>query len=196
VRDHIERIWKRLRAHFALGQVTKVDDTGPVQLIQAQVGYLELHDKLPAVQHYGFVSNPPVGTDVILHFTGGDRSNGVVAGTNSNKLRIRNLNSGETVIHDDLGRQIYLSAAGVRVLAQASPVTIENATTITATATVKMRVVSPLLECTGDVIDNCDTQTETLASGRTLRNSHTHKVRNIQTGGSVVETDVPDQQET
>jgi phage baseplate assembly protein V len=195
VKDVVERLWKRIRAGAAVGQITAVDDTGPVQMHQVQVGYLELHDKIPAVQHYGFVSNPPIGTDVVLHFTSGDRSNGFETGTNNQGKRMRNLASGECALHDDRGRFIYLSTGGIVVQANGASVTIENASTIIAQATVKMRVESPLLECTGDILDNCDTQTENQAGQRANFNIHNHPVRNIQTGGSTINTDVPNQQE-
>lgn len=132
--DDIERLHRRSTLTVASGRVTLVDDTGQVQRLQARLSQRELLDKLPRVGEYGLQSNPPAGTDLVVVFLGGDRSNGVVVGTNSQTYRVRNLASGEVALSDDKGLSIYLSAEGIKVDGGGKPVDVSNATSVTVTA--------------------------------------------------------------
>jgi phage gp45-like len=125
-------------------------------------------------------------------FIGGDRSNGVIVATNHQETRPRGLQTGETMIYTQDGKQIYLTASGgIKVAANGQPVEVDNATVVTITATTKIRAVTPRFECTGDIVDNCDTQTSTLAELREAYDAHDHQVVNVQTGGSTITTEGP-----
>lgn len=187
----IQKTWNRVRHALAFGQITLVDDTGPVQTAQIQIGP-ERRSGTPIMQHFGFVSNPPPGTACVIHFAAGNRSAGIVSATGHILARKRNLLPGESAVHDDMGRWIYFTAnGGIVIEANGTPVTIANATTITAQASIKMIVDAPLLECTGDILDNCNTQTETMAGQRAAWNAHTHDVRNVAGGEETITTTAP-----
>jgi phage gp45-like len=100
---------------------------------------------------------------------------------------MKGLATGEVAIYDDSGQSVYLSAAGIVVDGGGKPVEITNTPQITAD--------TPLLRCTGDILDNCNTNTRTMAGMRTVANSHTHPVPNVQLGGPGTTTNVPNQQE-
>jgi phage baseplate assembly protein V len=192
-----DRLARRVLLLVGRGRVSApVNDAGPVQLLQAQINELETIDNLRRIAEFGFTSVPPQGSDVAIVFVGGDRGGGLVIGTNHQASRPKGLNPGETMIFTQDGKQIYLTAAGgVIVKANGQPVQIENATTVTIVAATEIVADTPLLKCTGDILDNCNTNTRTVAGMRTVANGHTHKVPNVQGGGSTIETDPPDQSE-
>ncbi|MCY0854347.1 phage baseplate assembly protein [Cupriavidus sp. D39] len=61
--------------------MTTVNDAGGVQMMQVKLNAEETRDNTPRVPEFGLASNPPVGSDAIVVFLGGDRSQGVVLGT-------------------------------------------------------------------------------------------------------------------
>ncbi len=130
--DAVTRLWHRLRLVIGRGRTTQVDDTKPAQVHQVRMGADELRDGTPRVAEYGFVSNPPPGTDVIVVFVAGDRTNGVIVGTNNQTFRMRSLASGETAIHDDKGRFVLLAADGITVEGNNSPIMVHTTSDVTA----------------------------------------------------------------
>ena len=122
----IERIYRAALLAFGRGRVTVVDDTGPVQKLQVKLGPLEIIDGMPAPHDYGFTSNPPVGSDVLVNFVGANRTNGVVVAIGSQSYRMKNLESGEVAIYDKLGQSVHLTAAGIVIMSAGLPITING----------------------------------------------------------------------
>lgn len=122
----IERIYRAALLAFGRGRVTVVDDTGPVQKLQVKLGPLEIIDGMPAPHDYGFTSNPPVGSDVLVNFVGANRTNGVVVAIGSQSYRMKNLESGEVAIYDKLGQSVHLTAMGIVIMSAGMPITING----------------------------------------------------------------------
>lgn len=183
----LEAIGARVRMLVGRGRIRTGDDAGGVQKQQVQMGGTETGDNRARVAEFGFTSMPPPGTDAVVVFLGGDRSAGVIVATNHQESRPRNLKAGETAIYSLDGKIVYLSAAGIRIDAKGQPVDISNASVVTVDAT--------LLRCTGDIQDNFETNPHTMAEMRQIFNSHDHDVRNVQSGGSTVTSDHPNQTE-
>jgi phage baseplate assembly protein V len=159
--------------------------------LQIKLGYLETHT-LPALQQFGLASVPPVGSDVLAHYVGGDRSNGVISSTNHQPSRPTRKKSGETVLYDAFGKSIYLTeSGGIVINASSSDVTVNGAETLKVTAAVEVDMETPLLKVSGDIIDNAATNTRTMAAMRTIYDEHDHKVDNVQTGSAAVTTETP-----
>ena len=97
------------------GTVTNSEDGGPVRKLQVRIHDDELHDNVTQVQEYGFASRPLAGCDALLSFIGGDRTAGIVHGTNDQRYRPKNLQPGDVVVYDWRGNWIKLSAAGVTI---------------------------------------------------------------------------------
>lgn len=194
---NVDRLARRVLLLVGRGRVSApVNDGGSVQMLQAQINPLETIDNLRRIAEFGFTSVPPEGSDVAIVFVGGDRSSGLVIGTNHQGSRPTGLNPGETMIFTQDGKQIYLTAGGgIVVKANGQPVQVEGATTVTITAATEVLMDTPILKCTGDILDNCNSNTRTIAGMRGVANGHTHKVPNVQGGSSMIETDPPDQEE-
>lgn len=192
----IERVARRVLLSLARALVTTVNDSGGVQMMQVKLNALETRDNTPRVAEFGLTSNPPVNSDAFVVFLGGDRSNGVVLGTVHQPSRPKNLASGETMIYSQDGKQIYLTASGgIFIDAKNQAVTVNNATTVTINAATKVRMVTPLLEVTGDIIDNAGSNAHNMAQMRSIYNTHTHPIANVQTGSSTINTNAPSQTE-
>jgi phage gp45-like len=110
---HIERLYRCMLYAFGRGRIKFVDDTGPVQRAQIQIFGDEIIDGLPVPHDYGFTSNPPVDSDVVAAFMGGNRKNGVIVAVGSQQYRIKNLKSGEVAIYDGIGQSILLTKTGI-----------------------------------------------------------------------------------
>ncbi len=192
----LNRLARRVLLLFGRGRVATANDGGPVQLVQVQINELETIDNLSRLAEFGFTSMLPRDSDVAIAFIGGDRSNGVIVASNHQPSRPTGLLPGETMLYSQDGKYVYMTASGgISVFANGQPVNVTGATTVTITASEEIVADTPLLKCTGDILDNCNTNTRTVAEMRTVANGHTHKVVNVQGGGSTIETNPPDQDE-
>lgn len=185
--DQLNRLARRVLLALARGTILLVDDTQSVQKLQVRVNALELIPDVPRVAEYGLTSNPPAGTLAVIGFKNGDRNDGIVIATSNAKYRMTGLATGEVAIHDNRGQSVYLSAAGIVVNGGGNPITLTNAPEVIAD--------TPLLKCKGDILDNYETNTRTVAGMRQVADSHTHQIVNVQTGGSTINTEAPTQQE-
>jgi phage baseplate assembly protein V len=140
------KIWKRVWNALASATITQINDTGPVMLAQVKLGYLETNDNVPVVQQFGFASVPPLQSDAVASFVGGDRSNGVVVATNNQPLRFRGKAVGESVIYDAFGKSIYLTATGgIIVDANGADVTINGAADVIMNASASVTLNTPVV---------------------------------------------------
>lgn len=187
MRDVLDRLQNRITRMFARGVLSFVDDSKTIQYVQAKLNALETIGDIPRIAEYGFTSNPPVGSEALVICGGGDRTNGVVIATSNAEFRIKALGPGEVAIHDNKGQSVILSAAGITINGGGLPITITNTPDILAD--------TPLLKCTGEILDNCNTNTRTMSGMRTVANAHTHAVPNVQSGGSTVTSNPPTQAE-
>lgn len=194
--DYSERHYLRTMLTVRRGRIALVDDSGTIQKVQLAPSGLETRDNLPRLAEYGLASNPPAGTDALIANIGGDPSNGAVVGTNHQGTRPKNLAAGETQLYNGpAGTSLYLANGQIVLNANGQPVNVSGATIVTITAATEIIADTPLFKCRGDILDNYGTNARTMAGMRAVANGHTHKVVNVQTGGSTIETNTPDQDE-
>lgn len=60
------------------------------------------------MQHFGFTSVPPAGTQAVIIPIGGATSHGIVIATENGQYRILNLQDGEAAVYDKSGSSIIL----------------------------------------------------------------------------------------
>ncbi|EPP7682817.1 baseplate assembly protein, partial [Yersinia enterocolitica] len=65
-----------------------------------------------------------------------------------------------------------------------------NATEVTINASEKVRLNTPLLEVSGDIVDNADSNSTTLKNLREAYNTHNHQLKNVQGGSSTLTSEV------
>ncbi len=104
----------------------------------------------------------------------GNRSSAVVVASGHQSYRINGLSSGEVVVYNQWGQFVRLGEDGIVVEASGQPVTVNSATTLKVTATDGVTLETPSLKVTGDITDNCETNSTTLKALREAYNIHTH----------------------
>ncbi|WIO40969.1 phage baseplate assembly protein [Klebsiella electrica] len=174
----------RIASMLGVGRITAMKDSGSTQSVQYQTP-LEVATA-HRLAEFGFSSGLPVGTDVVLAFLGGDRSNPVVIATNHQGYRYSDLSPGETVMYNQWGMNVLLTENGVFIDAKGKNVEINNATTVTINATESILANTPILKCTGDIVDNCETNSKTLKQLRDAYNLHDHDVKEVQSGEGTI----------
>ena len=190
--NQFRHIANRIASMLGVGRVTAMQDGGGTQSVQYQTP-LEVASA-HRLAEFGFSSGLPVGTDVVLAFLGGDRSNPVVIATNHQGYRHSDLSPGETVMYNQWGLYIQLTENGISIDAKGQDVTINNAKNLTATATEQVKLITPKLLVTGDVIDNCETNDKTLKQLRDTYNEHDHEVKGVEQGNDAVTSEKPEEQ--
>ena len=102
------------------------------------------------------------------------------------------MSEGESKQYSADGKFIYLTAKnGIEIFANNQPVTINGATTVTINAANEIIANTPILKCSGDILDNFETNNHTVAQMRAIFNSHNHAVNEVESGGSTVISNSP-----
>lgn len=173
----LDRMKRGIQAMVGRGRVTTSNDGGNAQLLQVRLSALEVRDGTPRIAEFGFSSRPPVDSDAVLVFVGGDRSNGIVIATGHQASRPTGLEEGETIVYDLFGKYVkFTKAGGIVVEANGSAVTVNNATTATINASTKVQLNTPLLEVSGGIKAHGDITdgVRSMAADRVIYNAHTN----------------------
>lgn len=205
-RNSIERVKRRIRTLLLRAIVQAIDDKTPIQLVQVNGLADEVLDKVERLQNYGMTSNPPVGSEAFVAFVGGDRSAGVILAIEDRRYRVKSLSPGEVCIYTDegdyvrfcrekkihlfSGNQVIVEAPNIVEQSTNHKIVTQNFELETESFYVKASdstVETPVLNVTGDVLDQSGGNGKTMSSMRSTFNTHTHKENN-QNGGY---TDTP-----
>lgn len=89
------------------------------------------------MQHFGFTSVPPQGTQAVILPMGGATTHGIVIATENGAFRVKNLKGGEVAIYDESGSSV--------VLRQGKLIEI-TCDTLKINASTAVKIVSPLVE--------------------------------------------------
>ncbi|MGU3529143.1 phage baseplate assembly protein domain-containing protein [Raoultella planticola] len=192
--NQFRHIANRIASMLGIGRVTAMQDAGGTQSVQYQTP-LEVASA-HRLAEFGFSSGLPAGTDVVLAFLGGDRSSPVVIATNHQGFRHADLQSGETVVYNQWGLNIHLTESGIFIDAKGKNVEVNNAATVTINASESIMANTPLLKCTGDIVDNCESNSKTLKQLRDAYNEHDHDVKEVQSGESTITSEKTAEQVT
>ncbi|GAB7525317.1 phage baseplate assembly protein domain-containing protein [Paraburkholderia sp. 2C] len=208
--DHVSgalsRIARFLSVVVGRGRITTTNDGGNVQMVQGLINGLETVDNLPRLAEFGFSSVLPTdgSPDFVMVNLGSGRNNAAVIATGHQQSRPKNLKPGEVMVYSQDGKSVYLTASGgIVVEAKGQPVTVNDASNVTVNCSGVFKVVAPggvefdtpLVKSSGDIQDNFNTNSRTMAGMRTIYNGHKHPVENVQGGSSTIVSDVPNQTE-
>ena len=115
-------------------------------------------------QPFGFKTSPVEG-DAIFICVGGNRDHALVIMVDDRSCPV-SLGGGETCVYNANGDYVHFKAAG--------EIEVSSKQNITLKAPEKVRVETPLMEVTGQIIDNCDTSGRTMEGMRQVYDRHTH----------------------
>lgn len=180
--DALIRLYRRITMLVGIGRTTGVmEDEGTTQKLQYKTPF-DVRGSTLRMTEFGFSSGLPAGSDVLILSLGGDRSSQVIVATNHGSTRYGNLKPGETVIYDAQGKSVLLGKEKLTVKCAGQDIEVLEAQNATITASVKVRFEAPLAECTGDIVDNCDSNSVSLKALRDAYKAHGHDVKNIEGG--------------
>lgn len=91
------------------------DSSTPLQTLQVEVTNGELKDGAEHYEPFGFTSNPPAGSDGLIAFIGGDRSNAVVICIAGREGRVTGLAEGDVAIYNQGGAVIKLVGGNIQI---------------------------------------------------------------------------------
>jgi phage baseplate assembly protein V len=166
----VQELKRKIAMAIGLGDLTKINDNAPLQKIQVNMLEGETHSDYDRVQEYGFTSVPLPGAQAVVVCVGGGRDNGIVVGTEDRRHRLKNLEAGEVAIYNNLGNFIKLKADGTMHVLSSHNVQVEAPTvTITGNLQVNGNIVA-----NGNITDQNTGSGRSMASMRSLYNSHTH----------------------
>lgn len=135
----VQRLLRPLRNNLAnvlsRAVVKMVDDAKKWQELQLQLGPDEVRDQVERPQQYGFTSVPLAGAEAVVAFVGGRRDHGVVLAVDDRRYRVKSLQPGEVAIYTDQGDKVVFKRGG----------------TIEFTASTKVLINAPLVECSTDL---------------------------------------------
>lgn len=155
--DILRPVHRRMVLAIGRAIVRLVDDAAKVQ--KAQVTVLAGETKaVERFQQYGFTSVPLAGMEGIVVFPGAAREHGVMVAIGDRMFRLKGLQPGEVALYTDEGDRIVL----------------KRGREIEIVAGTKVRVETPRLEVTGDIVDRCDEQARTVRGMREVYDAHTH----------------------
>jgi len=141
VDSRIARALGKIRLAFR-GVLTMTSNGAGSQLAQVAGMADEVLPDLELFQQFGFTSNPPAGTAVVVLPIGGKTGHGIIVATENGQYRVGGLAPGETAVFNAFG-DTFLFKDGQ----------IQGTTKVfTLTATNSMKFDSPTAEFTGQVV--------------------------------------------
>lgn len=96
-----------VRAAFR-GVLNLVKSGSDIQQVQVSGLADETIQDLELMQHFGFTSVPPAGTQAVVIPLGGKTTHGIIVATENGSFRVKNLKNGEVAIYDSSGSTIIL----------------------------------------------------------------------------------------
>lgn len=126
---------QRLQLMISRAVVALVGDGTRLQSLQVQLLAGEARSDVERFQQYGFTSHPHPGAEAVAASVAGNRDHVLVLAVDDRRYRLRNLAQGEVALYTDEGDRIVLKRGGV----------------VEVHAATKVRLVTPLVECTGNV---------------------------------------------
>lgn len=148
IEQKISRALSSIRQAFR-GKLTNVVSTERVQLIQGNGLAGEKLQDNELFQHYGFTSNPPVGSMFVVLPLGGKTSHGIVIATEHGDYRLQGLKSGEVALYTDEGANIVIKRG--RVIEADCDVFRVNCKTYEVNASSKTDFNTPMLTASAEV---------------------------------------------
>lgn len=153
--DPILRRIYLIAARARLGAVT---DGGKRQYAQIALLKGETKGAVERVQNFGVSSHPPDGSQAIVIHMGGNRDHPVIIAADDPRCRHNDIAPGEVVVYNAFGDHVLIKKNGE----------------IEIVASLKVRITTPRLECTGDIIDRCETNERSVHQMREIFDEHVH----------------------
>lgn len=144
--------------------IRMVSDAGGLQAMQVSATKDELRDSVQRFQNYGMTSSPLPGAQGIIVFLSGNRDHPVILAVDDPRYR-KKCEPGEVVIYTDEGDEIRLKR-GRKIEIITGELIVKAET--------KIRFETPLVEATGNIVDDADGSGLSMRAMRETYNGHHH----------------------
>ena len=136
----------------------------------------ETRDVADRVQQYGLSSHPPAGSHVVVINVGGQRDHPIIIGADDASARPTGLAAGEVMLWAAHGQRAHLQADGGVLITtdDGHKLHLKPGGDMLIQATGTIRMETPRLEVTGDIVDQADGAGVSMGDMRTTYNIHTH----------------------
>ena len=104
---------RRVMNMVARGVLATSDDERGMQNVQVSLLRDEAKTAVERMQNYGFSSNAPADSEVLVVFVGGGRDHGVIVATDDRASRFTGLAAGEVAIYTNEGDSIVLKRGNI-----------------------------------------------------------------------------------
>jgi phage gp45-like len=142
---HVERLLAKLQVRLSMlvrkGRLTAVDASGTSTRVGVKVSGDETHESVELIEPYGFTSNPPAGSKVLLVCSGGDGGHPLALLAGDPGTRLSGLGSGDVAIHVGAGSG---GGTGARVVLRANGTVDINPGPAAVASVVPSGAVGPL----------------------------------------------------
>ncbi len=157
-RAHLRRFKRQLQIVIMRAIVDTVKDDKHRIYINA-TGLANQHiANIEHLQQYGHFSHPLPGAQTVLACIAGNPEHPIAILVDDPRYKPDDTSPGDSVSYNHQGDFIHIKADGSIVLKASS----------------KIRMETPKLECTGDIIDRCDEQGNSIKDLRDIYNGHNH----------------------
>ncbi len=178
-------VYRRIMLMVGRGTLSLTDDGRGTQRMQVALLDGETRDVADRVQQYGISSHPPAGSHVVVLNVGGQRDHPIIIGADDPAARPTGLAPGEVMLWAGHGQRVHLRQDGGGLITTSEGHRVEllpggdfrlEGRAMTLVASDKVRMEAPVLEVTGDIIDNAGAGGVSMADMRDAYNIHTHPV--------------------
>lgn len=176
----LERLARRLRLMVGRAVLNLVNDAAGLQQLQVSALADEDRDGVERVQNYGTTSVPLPGATVVMVSVAGVRDHLVAVAVDDPRYRPQGLEPGEVCFYTDEGDKIHFKRGNIVEVTTKQYI---------VKASEKVRFETPLVESTGEMIDNADTNSRSVSQMRAQHNKHKHKDVQAGSGTSGTTTD-------
>ncbi|NOG69819.1 phage baseplate assembly protein [Roseicella sp. DB1501] len=167
----LQRIFRRIQHVVRPARLAAPSqEAGVIQRIQPAFNSMELHET-NSMQHFGFASGLPAGTDVMIVNVSGDNANGVAIASNNQSLRPKGIAAGECRIYNAAGDYVHVAAGQITIVAATKVVVTSPEVTMSG----KLTVTGDITSTGGDVV-----------AGTISLKTHVHQQVTVGTGLSGV----------
>jgi phage baseplate assembly protein V len=151
IRKFLAPLERRILAAVRIGVAKLIFDDAGLQQLQATVLKQNVRGRINRYQNYGLTSVPLPGAQPLLLSVGGAGNHTVAVAVDDARYRPQNLEPGEVCLYTDEGDRITLQRGRIIAVEAGSAVTV-TAPEVRVYASTKVRLETPLVEATGDVV--------------------------------------------
>jgi phage baseplate assembly protein V len=158
IRKIVDPIARRANLMIGRAVLLAATDDGKRQFVQFEALKGEVKGDVERMQQYGFSSVPHPGAQVVFVCIGGNRDHPIAISVDDPTSRVNGLAAGEVAVYNSFGAKMVMKADG----------------SIEITSAVKVRMITPLLQITGEIQDRCDTGGLSMHDMRGKYDAHKH----------------------